>query len=62
MQDFGGRPEGKRKLGRSRRMWEDKNKMDLRVIGCDNMHWIELTEDRDWWRALVNTVMKLRIP
>jgi hypothetical protein len=52
-----GKPEEKRPLGRPRRMWMDNIKIDLRDIG-----WIELAENRDQWRALVNTVMNLRVP
>jgi hypothetical protein len=57
-----GKPEGKRPLGRSRRRWVDNIKMDLREIGWDGMDWIDLAENRDQWRALVNTVMNLRVP
>jgi len=56
-----GKPEGKRPLGRPRRRWEDNIKMDLREVGGDG-DWIELAQDRDRWRALVNTVMNLRVP
>jgi hypothetical protein len=52
-----GKPEGKRPLGRPRRRWEDNIKMDVREIGWGGMDWIELSHDRDQWRALVNTVM-----
>jgi hypothetical protein len=52
-----GKPEEKRPLGRPRRRWVDNIKMDLREIGWDDMDWIELAQDRDKWRALVNTVM-----
>ena len=56
-----GKPEGKRPLGRPRRRWEDNIKMDLReVVGGGD--WMELAQDRDMWRALVNTVMNLRVP
>jgi hypothetical protein len=57
-----GKPEGKRPLGRPRRMWEDNIKMDLRDIELGGMDWILLAQDRDQWRALVNTVMNLRVP
>jgi hypothetical protein len=57
-----GKPEGKRLLERSRRRWVDNIKMDRREIGWDGMDWIELAQDRDQWRALVNTVMNLRVP
>jgi hypothetical protein len=57
-----GRPEGKRPLGRPRRSWEDKIKMDLREIGIDVANWIQLTRDRVQWRAFVYTVMNLQVP
>jgi hypothetical protein len=55
------KPKGKRPLGRPRRMWVDSIKMDLREIEWDGMDWICLAQDRDQWRALVNTVMNLRV-
>jgi hypothetical protein len=54
--------EGKRTLGRPRRTWEDNIMMDLQEVGCGGMDWIELTQDRDRWRALVNAVLILRVP
>jgi hypothetical protein len=57
-----GKPEGKRPLGRQRRRWVENIKMDLTEIGWDDVDWIELAQDRDQWRALVNTVMNLRVP
>jgi hypothetical protein len=57
-----GKLEGKRPLGRPRRRWVDNIKMDLGEIGWDGMDWIEVAQDRDQWRALVNTVMNLRVP
>jgi hypothetical protein len=57
-----GNPEGERPLGRPRRMWVDNIKMDLREIGWDGMDRIDLAQDMDQWRALVNTIMNLRIP
>jgi hypothetical protein len=56
------KPEGKRKLGRPRCRWVDKCKMDLRETEWDGMDWIDLTQDRGHWRALVNTTMNLRVP
>jgi hypothetical protein len=57
-----GNPERKRPLGRPRRRWVDNIKMDLREIGWDGMDWIDLAQDRDQWRALVNAVVNLRLP
>jgi len=57
-----GKPEGKRPLGRHSCRWEDNIKMDLQEVGCEGMDWIEVTQDRDRWRALVSTVMNLRVP
>jgi hypothetical protein len=56
-----GKAERKRAVGRPRRRWEDNIKMDLRKIGWGVMDWIALAQDRDQWRALVNTVMNLRV-
>jgi hypothetical protein len=55
-------PEGKRSLGKPRRRWEDNIKMDLQEVGCEAKDWIELAQDRDRWRALVNAVMNFRVP
>jgi hypothetical protein len=57
-----GKPEGRRPLGRPRHRWEDNIKMDVREVGWGSMDWINLAQDRDRWRALVYTVMKLRVP
>jgi hypothetical protein len=57
-----GNPEGKRQLGRPRRRWMDNIKVDLLEIGLNFVDWIGLAQDRYSWRALVNTVMNLRVP
>jgi hypothetical protein len=57
-----GKPEGKRPLGRPRRRCEDNIKLDLQEVGCERMEWIDLAQDRDRWRALVNAVMSLWVP
>ena len=57
-----GKPEGKRPLGRPRHRWEDNIEMDLQEVGCGVMDWIEMAQDRDRWRALVNAVLILRVP
>ena len=56
-----GKPEGKRPLGKPRRRWEDNTKMDLQEVGR-GVDWIELAQDRDRWRALVNAVTNLQVP
>jgi hypothetical protein len=56
-----GQPEGKRKIGRSRRTWEDNIRMDLREIGWEVVDWIHLAQDRGYWWVLVNTVMNIWI-
>jgi len=57
-----GKPEGKRPLGRPRRRWEDNIKLDLQEVGYRGIDWIELAQDRERWRAIVNAVMNLRVP
>ena len=57
-----GKPEGKRRLGRPRRRWEDNIKMDLEEVGRGCGDWMELAQDRDRWRALVNAVMNFGVP
>jgi hypothetical protein len=60
-----GKPEEKRPLWRPRRRWEDNIKMDLmdlQEVGCGVLDWVELAEDKDRWRAVVNAVMNLRVP
>ena len=59
---FGGKPEGKRGLVRPRRRWEDNVKKGLQEVGCEGMNLVDLTQDRERWRALVNAVMKFRVP
>ena len=56
-----GKPEGKRQLGRPRRRWKDYIKMDPQEVGCGGIDWIELAQDRDRLRVLVNAVLKLRV-
>jgi hypothetical protein len=56
-----GKPEGYRPLGRLRHRWEDNILIDFQEVGSGIMDWIELAQDRDRWRALVNAVMNLRV-
>jgi hypothetical protein len=57
-----GKPEGKRSLGRPRRRWVDNIKMDLREIRWNGMDLMDIAQDRDQWKAPVNTVLNLRVP
>jgi hypothetical protein len=57
-----GKPEGKRPLGRQRCRWVDNIKMDLRELVWEGVDWIDMALDRDQWKALVNTVLNLRVP
>jgi hypothetical protein len=57
-----GKPERKRPLWRPMHRWEDSIKVDLQEVGCGGVDWIELAQERDRWRALVNVVMNLRVP
>ena len=57
-----GKLEGRKPLGRPRRRWEDNIKIDIQEVGCVDMDWIELVQDRDRWRALVNAIMYFRVP
>jgi len=56
---YRGKPEGKSQFGRPRRRWEDDINMDFREVGCGGMDWIDLAQDSDRWRALVNAVMNI---
>jgi hypothetical protein len=62
MRELVGKPERKRPLGRQRRRLVDNIKINLREIGWDGIDWIDLAQDRNQWRALVNTVMNVRVP
>ena len=57
-----GKPEGNRPFGRPRRRWEDNINKDIQEVGCEGMGWIDLAQNRDRWRVLVNAVMNLRVP
>ena len=57
-----GKPTGKRPLGRPRRRWEDNIRMDLEGIGINAWNWVDSAKDRDYWRALVNAALNLRVP
>ena len=56
------KPTGNRPLSRTRRRWEDNIRMDLKEIGSNTKNWVDSAQDRDYWRALVNESLSLRIP
>ena len=62
IQILDGETEGKRPLGRTKRRWKNNIKTNLWEVGCGGMDWIELAQDRERWRALVNAVMNLWVP
>ena len=57
-----GKPTGKRPLGRPRRRWEDNIRMDFKDIGINAGNWVDLAQDRNYWRALVDAALNLRVP
>jgi hypothetical protein len=57
-----GKPEGKRPLGRPRHRWVDNIRMDLGEVGLGDVNWIDFSQDRNGWRALVNSVLNLWVP
>ena len=57
-----GKPTGKRPLGRTRRRWEENIRMDLEEIGINARNWVDSAQDRNYWRALVNAELNLRVP
>jgi hypothetical protein len=57
-----GKPEGRRPIGRCSSRWDDNTKIDVREIGWGGTNWIYLAQNRDQWKALVNTVMNFRVP
>ena len=61
-QNGGSKPTGKRPLGMPRRRWEDNIRMDLKEIGINAGNWVDWAQDRDYWRALLNAALNLRVP
>ena len=57
-----GKPTGKRPLGRPRHKWEDNIRMNLKKIGINTRNWVDSGQNRDYWRALVNAALNLRVP
>ena len=60
--NFRGTPTGKKPLGRPRRRWEDNVRIDLKEIGINTRIWVDWVQDRDYWRALINAALNLRVP
>jgi hypothetical protein len=56
------KPTGKRPLGRHRHRWEDIIRMDLKEIGINTRNWVDLSQDKDYWRALVNVALNICVP
>ena len=57
-----GEPTGKRPLGKPRRRWEDNIRIDLKEKGTNTSNWVDSAQDRDYWRAVVNAALNLRVP
>ena len=57
-----GKPAGKRPLGSPRRKWKDNIRMDLKEIGVNARDWVDSAQDKDYWKALVNAALNLRVP
>ena len=58
---FTGKPAGRRPLGRPRRRWEDNIRMDIKEIGISTRNWVDSAQDRNYWRALINTALNFRV-
>ena len=57
-----GKPTEKRPLGKLRRRWEDNIRKDLEGIDVNTRNWVDSAQDRDYWRAVVNVALNLRVP